>query len=87
DFGGCGAVASPLQETFGFAVTASQFESLLLLKSPESVGIEEDFEVLDANHNGRVDRLELRLKTKQDVRRQGSWLWHFYLWEHYLLHK
>ncbi|ETK95512.1 hypothetical protein L915_01569, partial [Phytophthora nicotianae] len=66
DFGGCGAVASPLQETFGFAVTASQFESLLLLKSPESVGIEEDFEVLDANHNGRVDRLELRLKTKQD---------------------
>ncbi|KUF92077.1 ABC transporter G family member 29 [Phytophthora nicotianae] len=47
------------KKTFGFAVTASQFESLLLLKSPESVGIEEVFEVLDANHDGRVDGLEL----------------------------
>ncbi|ETP31719.1 hypothetical protein F442_19442 [Phytophthora nicotianae P10297] len=47
------------KKTFGFAVTASQFERLLLLKSLESVGIEEVFEVLDANHDGRVDGLEL----------------------------
>ncbi|KAL4175413.1 hypothetical protein KRP22_000379 [Phytophthora ramorum] len=47
------------KKTFGFAVTASQFESLLLLKAPESVGIEEVFEVLDANRDGRVDGLEL----------------------------
>lgn len=47
------------KKTFGFAVTASQFESLLLLKAPDSVGIEEIFEVLDANRDGRVDGLEL----------------------------
>ncbi|KAL3660977.1 hypothetical protein V7S43_013992 [Phytophthora oleae] len=47
------------KKTFGFAVTASQFESLLLLKSPESVGVEEIFEVLDNNRDGRVDGLEL----------------------------
>ncbi|KAE9207415.1 hypothetical protein PF004_g17034 [Phytophthora fragariae] len=47
------------KKTFGFAVTASQFESLLLLKAPDSVGIEEIFEVLDTNRDGRVDGLEL----------------------------
>ncbi|ETN15717.1 hypothetical protein PPTG_21985 [Phytophthora nicotianae INRA-310] len=47
------------KKTFGFAVTANQFESLLLLKSAESVGTEEVFEVLNANHDGRVDGLEL----------------------------
>ncbi|KAG7391765.1 Echinoderm microtubule-associated protein-like 1 [Phytophthora boehmeriae] len=47
------------KKTFGFAVTASQFESLLLLKAPESVGIEEIFEALDTNCDGRVDGLEL----------------------------
>ncbi|KAG7392955.1 Echinoderm microtubule-associated protein-like 1 [Phytophthora pseudosyringae] len=47
------------QKTFGFAITASQFESLLLLKAPESVGVDEVFEVLDANRDGRVDGLEL----------------------------
>ncbi|KAK1931597.1 Echinoderm microtubule-associated protein-like 5 [Phytophthora citrophthora] len=47
------------KKTFGFAVTASQFESLLLLKIPESVGVDEIFEVLDNNRDGRVDGLEL----------------------------
>ncbi|OWZ12439.1 Echinoderm microtubule-associated protein [Phytophthora megakarya] len=47
------------KKTFGFAVTASQFESLLLLKTPENIGVEEIFEVLDSNRDGRVDGLEL----------------------------
>eukprot|EP00644_Phytophthora_capsici_P007699 jgi/Phyca11/20797/fgenesh1_pg.PHYCAscaffold_72_\ len=47
------------KKTFGFAVTASQFESLLLLKTPDNVGVDEIFEVLDNNHDGRVDGLEL----------------------------
>ncbi|KAL7694379.1 putative serine/threonine-protein phosphatase with EF-hands [Plasmopara halstedii] len=46
-------------KTFGFSITASQFENLLLCQMPESVGVEEIFEALDVNHDGRVDGLEL----------------------------
>lgn len=45
--------------TFGLAVTASQFESLLLRKAPEAVAIPEVFAALDSNGDGRVDGLEL----------------------------
>lgn len=46
-------------KTFGLAVTASQFEDLLLLKAPDGVSSREVFEALDANRDGRIDGLEL----------------------------
>jgi len=47
------------QKTFGLAVTASQFEDLLLLKAPEAVASKEVFNALDTNRDGRIDGLEL----------------------------
>lgn len=46
------------QKTFGLSITLSQFESLILLKAPETVAIKEVFDALDANSDGRIDGLE-----------------------------
>lgn len=47
------------RKTFGLAVTASQFDDLLLLKAPEAVASKEVFDALDTNRDGRIDGLEL----------------------------
>lgn len=52
------ALHSRFQKTFGLSVTASQFEDLILLKAPETVGIRDVFDALDANADGRIDGLE-----------------------------
>jgi len=46
---------SRYQKTWGFAITESQLESLMLLKQPEEVSCKEIFDVLDATRDGRKD--------------------------------
>ncbi|KAF0690865.1 Aste57867_17791 [Aphanomyces stellatus] len=50
------------QKTWGFAITESQLEALILLKQPEAVSSKEIFSVLDATRDGqkdgRIDGLE-----------------------------
>ncbi|ETV84876.1 hypothetical protein, variant [Aphanomyces astaci] len=43
------------QKTWGFAITESQLESLILLKQPEAVSSKEIFAVLDATRDGKQD--------------------------------
>ncbi|OQR83272.1 microtubule-associated protein [Achlya hypogyna] len=43
------------RKTWGFAITESQLESLILLKQPDAVSIKEIFTILDATRDGKQD--------------------------------
>ncbi|KDO20459.1 hypothetical protein SPRG_14331 [Saprolegnia parasitica CBS 223.65] len=44
-----------LPQDWGFAITESQLESLILLKQPDAVSIKEIFAILDATRDGKQD--------------------------------
>ncbi|KAH9120424.1 hypothetical protein LEN26_011110 [Aphanomyces euteiches] len=55
---------SRYQKTWGFAITESQLESLILLKQPEAVSSKEIFSVLDVTRDGK----QAHLKNARGVR-------------------